>query len=72
MAITDIRSALALFRPVYDESDGEDGYVSLEVSPSLAHDTEGTVRDARTFHETHRRAEPVREGAGHPRGGPRH
>ncbi len=52
MAITDIKSALALFRPVYDESDGEDGYVSLEVSPARAHDTEGTVRDARTFHET--------------------
>ena len=52
MAMTDIRSALGLLRPLYDESDGEDGYVSLEVSPALAHDTEGTVRDARRFHET--------------------
>ena len=52
MATTDIRSALALLRPLYDESDGEDGFVSLEVSPTLAHDTEGTVRDARRFHDT--------------------
>ena len=52
MATTDIKSALGLLRPLYDESDGEDGYVSLEVSPTLAHDTEGTVRDALKFHET--------------------
>ena len=39
MAMTDIGSALGLLRPLYDESDGEDGYVSLEVSPALAHDT---------------------------------
>ncbi len=56
LAITDITNALALLRPLYDESDGEDGYVSLEVSPALAHDTEGTVRDARMLHE--RIAEP--------------
>ena len=52
MATTDIGSALELLRPLYDESDGEDGFVSLEVSPALAHDTEGTVRDARRFHDT--------------------
>jgi transaldolase len=51
MAITDIRHALSMLRPVYDESDGEDGYVSLEVSPAVAHDTDATVRDARRFHE---------------------
>ncbi|HTU39433.1 MAG TPA: transaldolase [Acidimicrobiales bacterium] len=51
MAITDITDALALLRPLYDESDREDGYVSLEVSPALAHDTETTVRDARRLHE---------------------
>ena len=54
-----------MLRPLYDESDGEDGFVSLEVSPALAHDTDGTVRDARTFHDAHRAAQPVREGAGH-------
>jgi transaldolase len=51
MAITDIVDALSLLRPLYDESDREDGFVSLEVSPALAHDTEGTVRDARMLHE---------------------
>jgi transaldolase len=51
MAITDIRNALALLRILYDESDREDGYVSLEVSPAVAHDTVATVRDARQFHE---------------------
>jgi transaldolase len=56
LAITDITNALALLRPLYDESAGEDGYVSLEVSPALAHDTEGTVRDARMLHT--RIAEP--------------
>ncbi len=51
LAITDINDALALLRPLYDNSDGEDGFVSLEVSPALAHDTDGTVRDARMLHE---------------------
>ncbi len=50
MAITDIVDALAMLGPLYDESDGEDGFVSLEVSPALAHDTDGTVRDARMLH----------------------
>ena len=52
MATTDINDALHLLRPTYDESDGEDGFVSLEVSPARAHDTEGTVRDARQLHDT--------------------
>jgi transaldolase/transaldolase/glucose-6-phosphate isomerase len=47
LAITDIREAADLLRPVYDESGGEDGYVSLEVSPHLAHDTAATVAEAR-------------------------
>ena len=51
MAVTDILDALELLRPIYEQSDREDGYVSLEVSPALAHETEGTVRDARMLHE---------------------
>jgi transaldolase len=51
LAITDIEAGLNLLRPTYDVSDGEDGFVSLEVSPALAHDTDGTVRDARMLHE---------------------
>jgi transaldolase len=52
MAITDINNALALLRPTYDESDREDGYVSLEVSPAQAHDTESTVASAQRLHKT--------------------
>ncbi len=51
MAVTDIVDALELLRPVYEESDREDGYVSLEVSPAMAHDTESTVRNARMLHD---------------------
>jgi len=43
----DIQDALAILRPVYDESEGLDGYVSVEVDPSLARDTEGTMAAAR-------------------------
>lgn len=49
MAIADIQHAADLFKPLYDEGDvkGADGYVSLEVSPRLAHNTEGTLHQAR-------------------------
>jgi transaldolase len=50
MAITDIEDALTMLRPLYDESDHEDGFVSLEVSPAQAHDTESTVKSARELH----------------------
>ncbi|MDQ6932582.1 MAG: bifunctional transaldolase/phosoglucose isomerase [Candidatus Eremiobacteraeota bacterium] len=43
LAIADIQSATDLFRPVYDSCAGTDGFVSLEVSPLLAHDTQGTI-----------------------------
>ncbi len=46
-AIEDIRSAADILLPVYDESDGADGFVSLEVSPLLASDTDATVAEAR-------------------------
>jgi transaldolase/glucose-6-phosphate isomerase len=47
LAIDDIRHALDEFRPLYDSSDGGDGFVSLEVSPLLAGDTAGTVAAAK-------------------------
>ncbi len=47
LAVQDIQDACDLFRPLYDELDGEDGYVSIEVSAALARDTEGTLEDAR-------------------------
>ena len=52
LAITDIQNACALFEGVYDESPkGSDGYVSLEVSPFLALDTEGTTKQAKELWE---------------------
>jgi transaldolase/glucose-6-phosphate isomerase len=51
LAIEDIRQACDLFRPVYDATGGGDGYVSIEVSPTLADDTDGTVGEATRFHE---------------------
>jgi len=47
LAIEDIRAAADLLRPVYDRTAGRDGYVSLEVSPVLAHDAAGTMAEAR-------------------------
>ncbi len=47
LVIDDIQKAADLLRPLYDESGGVDGYVSLEVSPTLAHDTEGTIAEAK-------------------------
>lgn len=47
LAIEDIRDTADLLRPVYDRTEGVDGYASLEVSPHLAFDTEGTIEDAR-------------------------
>ncbi len=46
LAIDDIQMAADIFRPVYDATMGMDGYVSLEVSPTLAHDTSKTVSEA--------------------------
>lgn len=51
MAIDDIRRALDVLRSVFDESDGNDGFVSLEVAPALAHDTPTTVADAIRLHD---------------------
>jgi len=43
----DVQSAADEFRPLYDRTDGKDGYVSLEVNPHLANDTNGTIEEAR-------------------------
>lgn len=47
LVIDDIRQAADLLRPVYERTDGLDGYASLEVSPHLAFDTEGTIAEGR-------------------------
>ena len=51
MVVHDIEDALGVLRPVYDESSGADGFVSLEVAPALAKDTAGSVAAARSLHE---------------------
>jgi transaldolase / glucose-6-phosphate isomerase len=50
LVLQDIQQAADLARPIYEESGGLDGYVSLEVSPELAHDTEGTIAEARRLY----------------------
>jgi len=47
LAVRDVRAAADAFRATYDSKQGEDGFVSIEVGPHLAHDTEGTVAEAR-------------------------
>jgi transaldolase len=49
VVIQDIRTVADLLRPIYERTDGKDGYVSLEVSPELAHDTQGTIDEAARF-----------------------
>src|SRR5688572_418224 len=45
LAIRDVREAADLFRAVYDATDGADGFVSLEVSPGVARDTDGSINE---------------------------
>src|SRR5882672_7173843 len=50
LALEDLTQAADLFRPVYDRTCGVDGWVSLEVSPLLAHDTKSTIAEAKDLH----------------------
>ncbi|PWH18430.1 MAG: transaldolase [Ardenticatenia bacterium] len=52
LAIADIAAAADVLRPVYEQSDGLDGYVSIEVNPLLAHDTQATIAEARRLFAT--------------------
>ena len=51
LAIEDLRRAADLFLPIHERTDGVDGWVSLEVSPLLVHDTQRTIAAARTLYE---------------------
>ncbi len=51
LVVDDVTAALDLLRPLHDASDGEDGYVSLELAPDLARDTDGSREAAAAFHE---------------------
>ena len=55
LTIEDVGMAADLFRPVFERTHGKDGYVSIEVSPHLAHDTAGTLADARRLWATLKR-----------------
>jgi transaldolase len=50
LALEDLTKAADLFRPIYDRTCGVDGWVSLEVSPLLAHDTKTTLAEAKDLH----------------------
>jgi transaldolase len=52
LAFDDISEACDLLSPVWDRTQGLDGYVSLEVDPHLAHETEATIEEAQRFHDT--------------------
>ena len=55
LALEDLTQAADLFGPIYDETDGVDGWVSLEVSPLLAYDTARTIAQAKELHARARR-----------------
>ena len=55
LTLEDVGLAADVFRPVFDRTKGADGYVSIEVSPKLAHDTQGTLDDARRLWHTLKR-----------------
>src|SRR5437870_5649142 len=55
LVIEDISKAADIFRPVHERTKGEDGFISIEVSPNLAHDTKGTIAEAKRLFEKLRR-----------------
>jgi transaldolase len=51
LTFDDVRNACDIFRPVYDQTQGLDGYISIEVPPTLADNTESTIAEARRYHQ---------------------
>jgi len=70
LALEDIREAADLFRPVHDRTCGVDGWVSLEVSPLLAHDTKSTIAEAKDLHRLAQRPNVFIKIPGTPEGLP--
>ena len=70
LALEDLTQAADLFRPVYDRTCGVDGWVSLEVSPLLAHDTKATLAAAKDLHAQARRPNVMIKIPGTPEGLP--
>src|SRR6266576_3587199 len=70
LALDDLTQAADLFRPIYDRTCGVDGWVSLEVSPLLAHDTKSTIAAAKELHAQARRPNVFIKIPGTPEGLP--
>src|SRR6516162_8156434 len=70
IAIRDIQDAADCLRPVYDSTNRRDGYVSLEVSPTLARNTQGTIAEARRLWKTVARENVMIKVPGTPEGVP--
>jgi transaldolase len=70
LVFEDIRNACDVLMPIYQESGGVDGYVSLEVPPKLAHDTDGTLREARRYYNAIQRPNLMIKIPGTPEGLP--
>ena len=51
LVFDDIRNACDIFKPVYEQTNGVDGYISIEVPPDIARDTETTISEARRYHK---------------------
>ena len=50
LVFDDIRNACDILKPIYESSEGLDGYVSIEVPPTISHDTEATIKEARRYY----------------------
>ncbi len=72
LAVRDVRGAADVFRPVYDAASGADGFVSIEVQPHLARDTQGTIVEARRLWSACVAAERDGQDPGNGRRPPRH
>ena len=72
LGLEDLKQAADLFRPIHDQTDGVDGWVSLEVSPLLAHDTAGTLAAAKALHASRGTPQSLHQDTGHPGGPARH
>jgi len=70
LALEDLAQAADLFRPIHDRTCGVDGWVSLEVSPLLAHDTQSTIAEAKDLHAQARRPNVFIKIPGTPEGLP--
>ena len=70
LVFEDIRNACDVLMPIYNASSGVDGYVSLEVPPNLAHNTDGTLREARRYHAAIQRPNLMIKIPGTPSGVP--